>query len=116
MFSRAFLDDAMRRSFVVQIARRVAGAAPEAGFVALVLRPDGVEAADRVAGVDHDGLVMLCSHRPDGIEARVVGLDERAVRVRGPLSQHLGDLHAKRAGLEAALHFSGEQSATSPVR
>src|SRR5262249_10069069 len=82
-------------------------AAPEAGFVALVLGADRKEAAVGVAGVDHDRLVVFSAQVPDGIEPRVVGLDVAAIPTLGGESEFLGDVQSGGAGAETALQLGG---------
>ena len=58
--------------------------------------------------MDHHRLVVLGRHVPHRVETRVIGLDERAVRVLRAESELLGYLHPLRASLERPLHLRGE--------
>ena len=80
-------------------------AAPQAGFVALVLGSDGQEAPVRIAEVNHDGLVVFGAHFPDRIETRVVGLDVTAVAILDRKPQFLGDLQSLGAVAKTAIQL-----------
>src|SRR5207237_6227998 len=100
---RLFYDLMGRMAGLVVVALRAA--APQAGFIALVLGSDRQEAAVGVAGVDHHRLVVPGAGFPDRIAPRVVGLDVRAIAILEGESKFLGDFQPLRSGLKTALQF-----------